>query len=159
PGSLVEGIDGMLYGSTSLGGVTPSGGTVFRVHKDGTGYAVIRSFPGFVGDGLQVNGLRRGNDGTLYGTTLTGGKTGISGTVFAMRPQPVLMSPVLSNGHIAVGFTSLPGSTNQIQRATSPNATWVTITNVIASTNGFGEAIDVFSPKSATFYRIARSKP
>lgn len=41
--SLTEGTDGALYGTTTIGG-SDGIGTVFKVNKDGTGYAILRSF-------------------------------------------------------------------------------------------------------------------
>ena len=91
PQGVVEGSDGALYGTTQVGGHPggaeyPTGsGTVFRVNKDGSGYAVLRRFPGLSGDGISPwAGLVQGRDGALYGTTLQGGTNG-GGTVFKLN--------------------------------------------------------------------------
>jgi uncharacterized repeat protein (TIGR03803 family) len=85
---LVEGTDGMLYGTTSGGGaygqVYGGFGTAFRLNKDGSGYSVLHNFGnGADGQGPQA-GLVEGTDGALYGTTYFGG-TNSTGTVFKMN--------------------------------------------------------------------------
>ena len=92
--SLTEGSDGVLYGTTISGGSAGSfgglfgGGTVFKVNKDGTGYAILHSFGSLVGDGLNPSAsLIEGNDGVLYGTAANGGSAvGFAGgTVFKVN--------------------------------------------------------------------------
>jgi uncharacterized repeat protein (TIGR03803 family) len=85
-GELVEGDDGHLYGTTYSGGDDRIG-TVFRIGKDGSDYAILHSFEGRVGgpDGFGPRaGLIKGNDGALYGTTAQGGLPG-GGTVFKLN--------------------------------------------------------------------------
>lgn len=91
---LVEGSDGALYGVTRSGG--PNGtGVVFRLSRDGTGFAVLHAFgavtsaasvsPPRNDDGVGPLGpLVAGADGYLYGTTASGGANG-SGTLFRVR--------------------------------------------------------------------------
>lgn len=81
-GRLIEGTDGVLYGTTYAGG--RGNGTVYRVNKDGTGFAVLRSFDMAVDGGYLYAGLTEGSDGMLYGTAAAGGVHG-SGTVFRMN--------------------------------------------------------------------------
>src|SRR5882672_3514499 len=49
-GNVIEGTDGMFYGTTAVGGV-PGNGTVFRVNKDGTGFKVLYAFGSVASDG------------------------------------------------------------------------------------------------------------
>jgi len=84
--SLVLDSKGNLYGTTTYGG--PYGcnedgcGTAFEVTPSGM-ETILHSF-GASGDGSYPNGnLTRGKNGTLYGTTNTGGAYG-SGTVFEL---------------------------------------------------------------------------
>src|SRR5437867_1322049 len=49
-GTLIQGSDGVLYGTTEAGGAYGLG-VVFRLNTDGTGYAVLRSFTGGTNDG------------------------------------------------------------------------------------------------------------
>ena len=100
-GGVTEGNDGVLYGTAALGGAS-DGGTVFRVNKDGTGFAVLKSFNseilgfeddfgqpgeaiyGFPNGRIPDSGVTEGSDSALYGTTVQGGAFGY-GTVFRMN--------------------------------------------------------------------------
>src|SRR5262249_16192739 len=64
---LIEGSDGALYGTTDS--------SVFRFHKDGTGFSVLRGLQG-------VGGLVEGPDGVLYGCSRGGGTLCGGGAVF-----------------------------------------------------------------------------
>jgi uncharacterized repeat protein (TIGR03803 family) len=84
---LLEATNGALYGTTWLGG-SNNAGTVFRLERDGTGYAVLHRFRITPGDGLNpFAGLVQGSDGALYGTTESGGTNGGAGTVFKLNPD------------------------------------------------------------------------
>jgi len=100
-GSLVQGSDGNLYGTTlngganscSVSGGTHNCGTVFKITISGV-ETVLHSFgegwsSGFLSqDGIAPQGsLIQGNDGAFYGTTVSGGRGGCGtyfgcGTVF-----------------------------------------------------------------------------
>jgi len=89
---LVEGPDGLLYGTTSSDYVNPAegverfSGAVFRLNKDGSGLTVLKRFPtsGIDGANPQAN-LFFGSNGVIYGTTPAGGETG-HGTIFVLYP-------------------------------------------------------------------------
>src|SRR6266550_498721 len=84
PGALIRGSDGMLYGTTSIGG-TGNAGTAYRLNRDGSGYSLLHTFKSVVADGLNPQGgLAEGSDGALYGTTFFGGSNDM-GTVFKMN--------------------------------------------------------------------------
>lgn len=91
---LLQGSDGLLYGTTRLGLRTMaySTGTIYRVAYDGTGYTTLHSFADY--SAVNVNGnpinadgaypetpLIEGSDGYLYGTTRAGGTNG-TGVIF-----------------------------------------------------------------------------
>jgi uncharacterized repeat protein (TIGR03803 family) len=81
---LMQGSDGVLYGTTVAGGSNGCG-TVFKLNTNGSGYSVIRSFAGTNGDGGYPNaGLLQASNGLLYGTTTFGG-TSNSGTIFRLN--------------------------------------------------------------------------
>ena len=80
-----------LYGTCYSGG-PGGGGTVFAVNTDGTGFAVLHSFPAYSGPdytntdggGLFSGLVLSGN--TLYGAAYSGGSSG-DGTVFAINTK------------------------------------------------------------------------
>lgn len=83
-GGVIEGRDGLLYGTTYFGGASNEG-TVFRIKKDGTEYRVLRSFSSAIGDGINpYAGVIEGTDQALYGTTYAGGSSR-AGAVFRVN--------------------------------------------------------------------------
>ncbi len=76
PAGLIEGSDGVFYGTAATGG-SSTAGTVFRMTKDGTGYSVIWDFGTGADDGPWPQDLIEGSDTALYGTT--------SGAVFRIN--------------------------------------------------------------------------
>ncbi|MCX6930751.1 MAG: immunoglobulin domain-containing protein [Verrucomicrobia bacterium] len=88
--SLVVGSNDVLYGTTEKGGLN-NGGTVFRVNRDGTGYAVLHRFSAIGGDGNQpLAPLLTGSDGALYGSTYSGGVYATNGTLFRLLAPPAV---------------------------------------------------------------------
>ncbi len=81
--SLIQGIDGRLYGTASSGGAD-NDGILFAVKSDGTGFATLYSFTrgndGAIPDGCLIQGI----GGRLYGTANNGGANDL-GTVFAVN--------------------------------------------------------------------------
>ena len=78
---LFQGSNGVLYGVTAQGGIS-NAGTVFRMNLDGSGFQVLRQFTNSP-DGADPAALVQGSDGTLYGSTVTGGAAG-AGVIFRM---------------------------------------------------------------------------
>jgi len=73
PVALLQGSDGKLYGTTSIGGTNRSG-TIYGLNTNGTGYTLLHTFGSIAGDGQNPQaGLMEGTNGTLYGTTFFGG--------------------------------------------------------------------------------------
>src|SRR5581483_9348026 len=72
-GGLVEGTNGLLFGTTSAGGAN-SMGAVFQLNKDGTGYRTIYSFSSnkTLDGRIPLGELLLASDGVLYGTTYDG---------------------------------------------------------------------------------------
>jgi len=109
--------DGVLYGTTSGGG-SSNAGTVFRLNTDGTGYAVLRSFGDFPGDGPSTGLTLSGT--VLYGTTSGGSR---AGTVFRLNTDGTgyielktfnghdgwAPSILISSGNVLYGITTLGG--------------------------------------------------
>jgi uncharacterized repeat protein (TIGR03803 family) len=96
-GGLVQGANGLLYGTTSAGGDGPAvggEGTVFMITTNGGHTATVILFDGPNGDSPRA-GLLKGTDGNLYGTTYKGGgyissdpKEEGYGTVFGIVSGP-----------------------------------------------------------------------
>jgi uncharacterized repeat protein (TIGR03803 family) len=87
---LVQGSDGMLYGTTRTGGTNGGYGTVFKINPNGT-LTSLYSF-GWKDGGYPAAALVQGSDGYFYGTTDNGGTNGGNGTVFKINPDGVLIS-------------------------------------------------------------------
>ena len=89
--SLSQGRDGNLYGTT-LGGGSYGGGTVLRITPAGalqTVYSFCSQTNCTDGSGPYA-GLVEGSDGDFYGTTYSGGTSGVFGTVFKITPAGAL---------------------------------------------------------------------
>jgi uncharacterized repeat protein (TIGR03803 family) len=84
-GTLVQDSAGNFYGTTSNGGSTISGGTLFEVTPSGV-ETVLHTFnPSSGVDGSAPGSIILGSDGNLYGTTSSGG-AGAGGIVFMITP-------------------------------------------------------------------------
>ena len=80
PESLIQGRDGLLYGTTS-GGLFASGTILFQISTNGSGYTVLHQFGGSDGVYYPSGGLLNDTNGILYGATSSGGVAGM-GAVF-----------------------------------------------------------------------------
>jgi uncharacterized repeat protein (TIGR03803 family) len=84
-------VNGTLYGTTSQGGAVVCGGdgyycgTVFRITRSGKEFKVLYSFGKKTYDGQTPYAPLLNVNGTLYGTTTSGGTNG-RGTVFSITP-------------------------------------------------------------------------
>ena len=80
--SLIQGKDGMLYGTTVFGGsVISIGGTLFKIDTNGGNYTILHSFPFIVADGANPQSIIQAPDGFLYGVAQNNGAFG-NGMVF-----------------------------------------------------------------------------
>ncbi len=93
--ALVQADNGNFYGTTFRGGAYGEG-TVFEITASGT-FRTLHSFCASSGcpDGSGPNGLTLAADGTLYGTTYTGGESSCKtsetdGTFFQLTPTGTL---------------------------------------------------------------------
>jgi len=87
---LVQGKDGLLYGTAQGGGTNGDYGTIYRISTNGE-FAVLHSFSGADGSYPQA-ALTLATNGDFYGATAFGGTNGDNGTVFKITPNGDLTS-------------------------------------------------------------------
>jgi len=80
---LIQDASGFLYGTTQFGGASAVG-DVFKIKRDGSGFAVLHDFANGTDGQEPIAGLVLDGAGFLYGTTLGGGSAGF-GTVFKLK--------------------------------------------------------------------------
>lgn len=82
---LLDG-SGNLYGTTLFGGASDQG-TIFKLTTSGSGFALLHSFAGGIGDGQAPRSpLITDGAGMLYGTTVNGGSASLGqGVVFKIK--------------------------------------------------------------------------
>jgi len=129
---LVQGANGMLYGTTFEGGAS-NDGTVFTINRSGA-LTTLHSFDGT--DGAQlIGGLVQGTDGNFYGTTFEGGSStncrGGCGTIFKITP-----SGTLTTVHNFAGYPT-DGSNSQAALIQAADGNFYGTTSG-GGTNGFG---------------------
>jgi len=87
---LVQGSDGLLYGSTTEGGSPAGGGgTLFRLGLDGSGFTTLHALDPATEGGDPNAGLVQARNGNFYGSAASGGPSG-GGTVFELTPAGAL---------------------------------------------------------------------
>jgi len=82
PDHLIAGSDGWFYGT--VGDWLSAHGLVVKLTQDGSNYTVLHSFPVNGAERNFAFGAGRVGDGTLYGTTWSGGLSEC-GTVFKLN--------------------------------------------------------------------------
>ena len=109
PAGLIFGTDGQLYGVTRAGG---SGGTLFSMATDGSGFAVHYVFNGnttVFGGAEPAAALVPASNGLMYGATLSGavqGNDGNDGALFSYNPASGKLKAV-ANSTTNTGAQSL----------------------------------------------------
>jgi uncharacterized repeat protein (TIGR03803 family) len=124
-GGVVEGPDGVLYGTTAYGGVPGSlgFGTAFKLNKDGTGYTNFSFNAAHHGAVSPASNLMISSDGAIYGTTRAGGELGV-GTIFRLLKPLILGSPTRIEGQgLRFSVRGHPGLQVRVQRS-SDMTTW-----------------------------------
>ena len=115
PYGLAIGKGGVLYGGTSLGGLSPELGTIYSLTPGGPGepwaLTTLYSFTGGQnGDGsYPLSGVVVGNGGVLYGATAGGGTTGTEscngypgcGTIFELSETEGLWTETVLHSFLA----------------------------------------------------------
>jgi uncharacterized repeat protein (TIGR03803 family) len=139
-GSLVQGFDGNLYGTTFYGGLNNQG-TVFKVTTSGT-LTILYNFctQANCADGAEPSGgLVAATDGDLYGTTEAGGLY-LLGTVFKITTAGTLTT---LHSFCAEGGTSCSDGINPIaalMQATNGNFYGTTYSGGV---NGYGIVFEI----------------
>ncbi len=138
-GGVLEGKDGLIYGTT-YGGGNYGFGTLFRMTNDGSGFTVMRHFGQSFADGKYPKGrLFDSSDGFIYGTTTEGGTsesgnvTG-SGMVFRVLRNGSSYQPLYN--FTAVGNDGQSPEAGVIQYGPEPGAVYGT--TPYGGTNGNG---------------------
>jgi uncharacterized repeat protein (TIGR03803 family) len=168
---LVQGSNGMLYGTTYSGG-TSFIGAVFQIDTNGANYSVLHSFNGSP-DGFSLQcGLLLGQDGSLYGTTISGGGSGY-GTIFKLNTNGAFSvlrsftnSPDGAHGYARVaqgndgflyGVTSAGGTTNAgtIFRVNTNGANYSVLHNFNGNGDGRDPMAGLFTTGNGVFYGTA----
>jgi uncharacterized repeat protein (TIGR03803 family) len=99
-GGLIEGTDGAFYGMTNTGGPN-NYGTLFKITASGT-YTVLKSLVAGTDGGNPQENLIRGNDGSFYGMTYSGGANGY-GTIFRYNPATNVYTVLYSFNNVPSG--------------------------------------------------------
>ncbi len=134
PYAELDGLNGVLYGTTESGG-TYGFGTAFSITTSGT-ETVLHSFYGSAGDAADPEAALTPLNGVLYGTSAAGGANNFAGTVFSITTagtETVLHSFSSSNGD---GF--------------QPLARLAALNGVLYGTTGRGGAYDLGTVFSVT---------
>lgn len=153
---LVEGANGLLYGSASAGGISNRGG-IFRLNKDGSGYTVLRHFVGRLGGGdgdTPRMALWRVNDDLFYGTSRSGGESG-GGSVFALSTaaMPPRGLQLTKTGNFAELQFSGTGSLPHTIESSTNLTTWTDLTTLITPIHGRTHYTNTLTAP-ATFFRV-----
>ena len=134
---LIQGSDGNLYGTTS--GFSPpyhGGGTVFKISTN-LELTTLYSFTN-VNDGQNpFAGLVQGSDGSLYGTTDSGGMNN-SGTVFKINPDGAGFTTLYSFSTASVDPNNANYATNS--DGAYPRASLILVGNTLYGTTSLGGA-------------------
>jgi uncharacterized repeat protein (TIGR03803 family) len=179
-GSLIIGTDGLLYGTTELGGAN-NNGTVFSLSRNGGGYTVLRNFTKSLdpsdGDDPR-SALIQGSDGGFYGTTFNGGTNQFgnqNGTLFSLGLRPpnddfTNRIPLVGSDAMASGFnlnatleTNEPIHTNLVMIETNTvvafgtNSIWWSwsglpngLVSIVDEANTVDSIIDVYTIPTCT---------
>ncbi len=150
---LIESSDGVLYGSAQSGGAAGYGAT-FSMNKDGSGYAILRSFLGPSVDGDTPSSLLQLSNGVFCGTTMHG--AGDVGSVFALSSSPLpprILSQSLSGTSNLLQFAMSAGIAFDLQRSTNLTS-WQMLATLLSATNGNSGFSDTNTPQPAAFYRL-----
>ena len=140
-GSLVQGMDGALYGTTTAGGLGGGFGTTFKMTPAGV-FTIMASFTGTTGSAPAATpngGLVALADGSLYGTTSSGGINN-QGTVFKVTADGLVS--------VLLNCTAAPVISKLTQTA---GGTFFGTTTAAGGSNGWGSVFSLTPTESPLF--------
>ena len=116
---VIQGSDGVFYGTAEFGGTDNNNGTVFSTTSAGT-TATLVNFDGFDDGANPETPLVIGADGNFYGTTSAGGQFG-KGVVFRLNVpmRPSLVLGTRSNTNFTFMWNTVAGRMYQVQSSTN----------------------------------------
>jgi uncharacterized repeat protein (TIGR03803 family) len=155
---LVQGTDGRFYGTTLWTSVNPitgpvGVGTVFAITTDGV-LTLVHMFTGATNDGATSTALVvHGNNGNLYGTTVSGGLHGV-GTVFRLGVEPAFQHATLTNTLLNLTWSTEVGGRYQLQyNSNLISGNWTNLTSIVVATGATLSAADFVTNSPRRFYR------
>ena len=166
PSGLVQGSDGYFYGTTGGGGANGDG-TVFKISTNGAfttlySFGTIQDLDGDPLDGANPQtGMLQGNDGSFYGTTLSGGTKDVhiggGGTIFRLTIVPEPQLTIIPSGPyvILTWPTNYTGFTLQSTTNLGSSAVWTTNSSPPVVIGGQNVAINAISGRQQ-FFRLSQ---
>jgi len=116
PGVLIQGADGDLYGTTSLGGANGFG-TIFKYSLSGT---LTKLYDFSLSDGQEAVGLTQATDNNFYGLAFVGGANS-DGTIFEITPA--------NSFSVLYDFSATPGKYPQSPLLQATSGKFIGTTN------------------------------
>ena len=90
----------------------------------------------------------------------TGGQTNMGRAfgqaVLRTQPATLLVASIQPSGELVVRLSGVSGTSNSVDRSTSPVGPWSNFTNLVLDTNGTGEIQDLNTNAAGMFYRSHR---
>jgi len=133
-GGLVEGSDGLLYGTTNQGTPTTGGGAIFRINPTTGVLEVLHEFDAGAGGFGPQGELIETSPGVFFGSAGAGGGFFSQGIVFKLTVLP----PNLQVAAIKAPATTAPGASITVNRTTrnvGAGGAAATVTRIWLSTN------------------------
>jgi uncharacterized repeat protein (TIGR03803 family) len=148
--------NGVIYGSTHLGG-SHSSGVVFRVNEDGTNYKRLHNFKYAQSAVVKPATMVLGSDGFLYGTNHVG--AGLDGVIYSVATDGSAFKEVLDFHSVDMRqpYDLIQGANGKLYGlCLTENNGWVVLFRVNNDGTGF-EVIHLFSDGDNPAYGIRQA--